>query len=218
MLEAAASLKSFKPKDKNLKPPKGRNDKVDFHGEKRKNDTHQSTTDPESRLYKKAKGKEAKLSYMGHVLMENRNGLAVKTDTTKSTGTAERESNLKMVKEIKPKSKKVTIGGDKNYDTALHVKELRENNATPHVAQNDTNRKSAVDCRTTRHKGYETSQRKRKLVEEIFGWAKEIGGIRRLRHRGLKMVDWMFTFTIAGYNLVRMIKLVPLQGISVSNL
>jgi len=208
LLESVASLKSFKPKDKNHKPPKGRNDKVDFHGEKRKNDTHQSITDPDSKLYKKGKGKEAKLSYMGHVLMENRNGLAVKTDTTLATGTAEREASLKMVKKVKPKSKKATIAGDKNYDTKQHVEDLRDNNTTPHVAQNDTNRKSAIDGKTTRHKGYETSQRKRKLVEEIFGWAKEIGGIRRLRHKGLEMADWMFTFTMAGYNLVRMTKLI----------
>jgi transposase len=209
LIESVASMKSFKPKDKNHKPPKGRNDKVDFHGEKRKNDTHQSTTDPESRLYKKGKGKEAKLCYMGHVLMENRNGLAVKTDTTLATGIAEREASPEMIKKAKPKSKKATLGGDKNYDTAQHVKDLREYNVTPHVAQNDTNRKSRIDGRTTRHKGYETSQRKRKLVEEIFGWAKEIGGIRRLRHKGLEMADWVFTFTIAGFNLIRMTKLIP---------
>jgi transposase len=209
LLESVASLKSFKPKDKNHNPPKGKNGKVDFHGEKRKNDTHQSTTDPESRLYRKGKGKEAKLCYMGHVLMENRNGLAIKTDTTIATGTAEREASPEMVKQVKPKSKKATLGGDKNYDTAQHVEDLREYNVTPHVSQNDTNRKSRIDGRTTRHKGYETSQRKRKLVEEIFGWAKEIGGIRRLRHKGLKMADWMFTFTIAGFNLVRLTKLIP---------
>lgn len=209
LLESVASMKSFKPKDKNNKPPKGRNDKVDFHGEKRKNDTHQSTTDPESRLYKKGKGKEAKLCYMGHVLMENRNGLAVGTSTTQATGTAEREASPEMIKNAKPKSKKATLGGDKNYDTAQHVADLREYNVTPHVAQNDTNRKSRIDGRTTRHMGYETSQRKRKLVEEIFGWAKEIGGIRRLRHKGLEMADWMFTFVIAGFNLVRLTKLIP---------
>lgn len=208
LLESMASIKSFKPKDKDHKPPKGRNEKVDFHKEKRKNDTHQSTTDPESRLYKKGKGKEAKLSYMGHVLMENRNGLAISAEATQATGTAEREASLEMVKETKSKSKKATLAGDKNYDTAKHVENLKANKTTPHVSQNDTNRKSAIDGRTTRHKGYETSQRKRKLVEEIFGWAKEIGGIRRLRHKGLEMADWIFTFTMAGYNLVRLTKLI----------
>lgn len=209
LLESVASIKSFKPKDKNHKPPKGRNEKVDFHKEKRKNDTHQSTTDPESMLYKKGKGKEAKLSYMGHVLMENRNGLAINTETTQATGTAEREASIEMIEEIKPKKKKATLAGDKNYDTAKHVENLRKNKTTPHVAQNDTNRKSAIDGRTIRHKGYEISQKKRKLVEEIFGWAKEIGSIRKLKHKGLKLTDWMFTLNIAGYNLVRMIKLIP---------
>lgn len=209
LLESMASIKSFKPKDKNNKLPKGRNEKVDFKGQSRKNDTHQSTTDPESMLYKKGKGKEAKLSYMGHVLMENRHGLAVNAEATKSTGTAEREASIEMLEESKPKKKKATMGGDKNYDTAKHVEKLRENKTTAHVAQNDTNRKSAIDGRTTRHKGYETSQRKRKMVEEIFGWAKVIGNVKKLKHKGLEMADWMFTFNIAAYNLIRLTKLVP---------
>jgi transposase len=209
LLESMASIKSFKPKDKNNKPPKGRNEKIDFKGQTRKNDTHRSTTDPQSMLYKKGKGKEAKLSYMGHVLMENRNGLAINAEATQSTGTAEREASIEMLEESKPKKKKATLAGDKNYDTAKHVENLRSNNTTPHVAQNNTNRKSAVDGRTTRHKGYEISQRKRKQVEEIFGWTKVIGNVKKLKHKGLEMADWMFTLNIAGYNLVRLIKLIP---------
>jgi transposase len=213
LIESMASLKSFKPKDKNPKPPNGKNDDVNFRGEQRKNDTHQSTTDPESMLYRKGKGKEAKLSYMGQLTMENRNGLAVEACATKATGTAERDSSLEMIDQVKSKSrsksKKITLGGDKNYDVAAYTKALKEKNVTPHVAQNDTNRKSSIDGRTTRHAGYETSSRKRKLVEEIFGWMKTIGGIKRLRHKGLQMADWTFTFTTAAYNLVRMIKLVP---------
>ena len=215
LIESVASLKSFKPKDKTNIPPgggndkKGRNKKVDFHGEKRTNETHQSTTDPESKLYRKGEGKEAKLSYMGHVTMENRHGLAVNTRTTEANGTAEREASLEMIVEIKPKGKKVTLGEDKGYDVAKHTEKLREHNVTPHVAQNDTNRKSSIDGRTTRHEGYEISQRKRKQVEEIFGWSKTVGGIKRLKHKGLEMADWIFTFTTAAYNLVRMIKLVP---------
>lgn len=190
LIESLASLKSFKPKDKNNnkdnKLPKSRNQKEDFHGEKRINLTYKSTTDPESRLYKKGKGKEAKLYFMGHITTENRHGLVVRSTTTIANGTAEREASINMISDIKPKSKKATLAGDKGYDVAEYTKELREHNVTPHVAQNDTNRKSSIDARTTRHKGYDISQRKRKQVEEVFGWAKTIGGLRKLKHKGIK--------------------------------
>ncbi len=213
LIESLASLKSFKPKDKDNdkdnKPPKSRNEKTDFHGEKRTNKTHQSTTDPESRLYKKGKGKEAKLCFMGHITTENRHGLVVASTATIATGTAEREASINMISSIKPKSKKITLGGDKGYDVSDYTQELRDYNVTPHVAQNDTNRKSSIDGRTTRHKGYNVSQRKRKQVEEVFGWSKTIGGLKKLRHKGLEITDWIFTFTNSAYNLVRMIKLIP---------
>jgi transposase len=209
LIEAWASQKSFKPKTGGDAPPApgGSNPEVNFRGEKRRNDTHQSTTDPEAQLYKKAKGQEAKLGYLGHVLMENRNGLAVDTRLTRATGTAEREAAWAMV----PKpggGKRVTLGGDKNYDTQDFVKQLREQGVTPHVAQNNRHRSSAIDGRTTRQAGYAVSQKKRKRVEEIFGWMKTIGLMRKVRHRGRKLVAWMFTYTAAAYNLMRMVKLV----------
>lgn len=203
LIEAWASLKSFRPKGENPtdKNEGGRNPEVDFHGQKRKNDTHASTTDPESRLHKKSKGKEARLAYMGHVLMENRNGLAVDARLTQATGKAEREAALSMVEDI-PGNHRVTLGADKAYDTADFVKELRVLKATPHVA--GKSKGSAIDGRTTRHEGYKISQRKRKRVEEIFGWMKTVGFIRKTRHRGQEKVDWVFTFATAAYNLVRM--------------
>jgi len=208
LIEAWASQKSFKPKTggEAQPAPGGSNPGVNFRGEKRRNDTHQSTTDPDARLYKKAKGQEAKLGYLGHVLMENRHGLVVNTRLTLATGTAEREAAVEMV----PRRGKcrVTLGGDKNYDTQDLVKQLRQRRVTPHVAQNNTNRSRAVDGRTTRHAGYAVSQRKRKRVEEIFGWMKTIGLLRKVRHRGRKLVAWMFTYTAAAYNLMRMGKLV----------
>ena len=208
LIEAWASQKSFKPKTGGDAPPApgGSNPEVNFRGEKRRNDTHQSTTDPEARLYKKAKGQEAKLGYLGHVLMENRHGLVVNTRLTLATGTAEREAAVEMV----PRRGKcrVTLGGDKNYDTQDLVKQLRQRRVTPHVAQNNTNRSSAVEGRTTRQAGYAVSQKKRKRVKEIFGWMKTIGLLRKVRHRGRKLVAWMFTYTAAAYNLMRMGKLV----------
>ena len=209
LIEAWASQKSFKPKTGGAAPPApgGSNPEVNFRGEKRRNDTHQSTTDPEAQLYKKAKGQEAKLGYLGHVLMENRNGLAVDTRLTRATGTAERAAAWAMV----PKpggGKRVTRGGDKNYDTQDFVQELREQGVTPHVAQNNRHRSSAIDGRTIRQAGYAVSQKKRKRVEEIFGWLKTIGLMRKVRHRGRKLVAWMFTYTAAAYNLMRMVKLV----------
>ena len=209
LLEASASLKSFKAKDGSSKPPDDDdpgNPTVDFKGEKRSNETHQSTTDPQSRLYRKSKGKEAKLCYMGHVTMENRHGLAVSVRLTQATGTAERESSVEMLCEVRQKSgKRITAAEDKGYDTAEHVKELRKAGITPHVAQKKKG--SAIDGRTTRHAGYVVSQRKRKRIEEIFGWLKDIGGLRKLRHRGQILADWLFTFTVSVYNLVRIRKL-----------
>jgi transposase len=204
LIEAWASLKSFRPKD--TPPPEGgggRNPEVDFHGEKRLNRTHASTTDPEARLFKKGKGKEAKLCFMGHVLMENRHGLVVSPRLTAATGTAEREAAEDMVGAL-PGRRRITVGGDKAFDTQDFVKSMRSLNATPHVAQNCNGRKSAIDGRTTRHPGYDVSQRLRKRVEEIFGWMKTVGNLRKTRHRGEDRVGWVFTLTAAAYNLVRM--------------
>jgi transposase len=215
LIEAWAGQKSFKEKG-TVDPPASKpgehdpgNPTVNFHGEKRSNDTHQSTTDPESRLYRKGSGKEAKLFFMGHVVMDNRNGLAVATRYTQATGTGERDAAEEMLKEdIHPRKRKqdrprITVGADKLFDTADFVTSMKELNVTPHVAQNDTNRSSAIDKRTTRHSGYEVSQWKRKLVEEIFGWVKTIGLMRKTRHKGVARGGWMFTFTVAAYDLIR---------------
>ena len=202
LIEAWAGQKSFRRKDGKGKPP-GPAGEVDFHGEKRKNQTHGSTTDPDARLFRKSKGSEAKLNYMGHVLMENRNGLLLQTFLTEATGRAEREAAMLMVEAI-PSGKHVTLGGDKNYDTRELVRELRRMNITPHVAQNNTNRSSAIDQRTTRHAGYELSQRKRKRVEQSFGWMKMVGMLRKVKLRGVEKVGWLFTFTGAAYNLCRL--------------
>jgi transposase len=203
LIEAWASLKSFRPKD--APPPEGgggRNPEVDFHGEKRLNQTHASTTDPEARLFRKGKGKEAKLCFMGHVLMENRHGLVVSPRLTSATGTAEREAAEAMVEAV-PGRHRITVGGDKAYDTLEFVQSLRALKAVPHLAQNCNGRKSAIDGRTTRHPGYAVSQRLRKRVEEIFGWMKTVGNLRKTRHRGEDRVGWVFTLTAAAYNLVR---------------
>ena len=202
LIEAWASHKSFKRKDgSDQQPPDDPgNPTVDFHGERRTNANHQSTTDPEARLAKKGKGKEAKLSFAGHVLMENRNGIAVNACVTLAEGRAEVEAAVAMVEEI-PGEHRVTLGGDKNYDTKEFVQEMRDHQVTPHVALKAT---TIIDGRTTRHPGYAISQQKRKRVEEIFGWLKTIGGLRKTRHRGVARVGWMFTFALAAYNLVRM--------------
>ena len=207
LLEAWASLKSFKPKDPppstENEPPGvdgGRNPDVDFHGEKRTNATHQSTTDPEARLAKKGKGKEAKLCFMGHVLMENRNGLVADVETTQATGTAEVEAAEAMLDEVGG-DRRLTVGGDKNYDQHPFVDACRAMNVTPHVAQKQH---SAIDGRTTRHAGYKVSQKVRKRVEEIFGWGKTVGGLRKLRFRGLPRVGLWLTLVATTYNLVRM--------------
>lgn len=210
LLEAAASLKSFKKTgDQDQRPPDDPgNPTVDFHGEKRSNNTHQSTTDPEALLSRKGSGKEAKLNYAGHLLMENRNGLAVDVSVTQATGTAERDEGLKFARKIGGK-RRVTLGGDKLYDTYDFVERVRETNVTPHVAQNiHSRKKSAIDERTTRHEGYAISQRKRKRIEEIFGWLKTVGLMRKLRHRGIEKIGWIFKFTVAAYNLVRIRNLV----------
>ena len=202
LIEAWASHKSFRRKDGQGKPP-GAGGEVDFHGEKRNNQTHESTTDPDARLFRKSQGSEAKLGYLGHVLMENRNGLLVQTFLTEANGRAERDAAMLMAEAI-PAGKRVTMGGDKNYDTQEFVGELRGMNITPHVAQNNTNRRSAVDERTTRHAGYEVSQRKRKRVEQVFGWMKMVGMLRKVKLRGIAKVGWLFTFTGAAYNLCRL--------------
>ena len=205
LIEAWAGQKSFKKKGAKSGDSSGDsgNPTVDFKGEKRTNETHQSTTDPDARLYKKAKGQESKLCYLGHLLMENRNGLAVNARVTKATGKAEREAAVDMLGELPGKSR-ITVGGDKAYDTKEFVRRTRSIGVTPHVAQNTKNRASAIDNRTTRHAGYPISQRKRKRVEEIFGWLKTVGFLRKTRHRGTNRVGWMFTFGVAVYNLVRM--------------
>jgi transposase len=204
LIEAWASMKSFVPKDGSAEPPAsggGRNAERDFHGEKRKNDTHRSTTDPDARLFRKGAGKEAKLCHMGHLMMENRNGLIVDARLTEANGTAERTTALDMIADnAGPGS---TVGADKNYDTADFVAGCRERGCTPHVSQNNTNRRSAIDGRTTRHPGYLISLATRKRIEEPFGWMKTVGGLRKTRHRGRGLVEWFFVLTAAAYNLVR---------------
>jgi transposase len=209
LLEAWASLKSFRPKEqKQQSPPDDPgNPTVNFHGEKRSNQTHESTTDADSRLARKGSGKEAKLSYNGNLMIENRHGLIVNTEVLLATGTAEREAALFMLDQI-PGSKRLTVAGDKGYDTRDFVAECRKLGVTPHVAQNDRRPGgSAIDGRTTRHDGYAMSQRKRKRIEECFGWMKTVALLRKVRHRGIFKVGWVFTFAAAAYNLVRMRKL-----------
>jgi len=205
LLEAWASLKSFRPKDggDGIQGTGDRNPSVDFHGEKRSNDTHQSTTDPQARLAKKGHGKEARLCFTGHVLMENRNGLVVDVALTKATGTAERDTALDMLKEVS-KARRVTVGADKGYDTQDFVTRCRSMKITPHVARRQT---SKVDGRTTRHAGYQVSQRIRKRVEEIFGWVKTVGGGRKLRYKGIERNRLWWMLTTAAYNLLRMAKI-----------
>ena len=206
LLEAWAGAKSFRPKEGQGNPPAddAGNPTVDFHGERRSNQTHESTTDGEAKLARKGPGKEAKLSYSGHLLVENRNGLIVEAMAWEANGTAERDAALVMLEQI-PGDGQVTVGGDKGYDTRDFVKECRHMKVTPHVAQND-NRPggSAIDERTTRHDGYRISQRKRKRIEECFGWLKTVALLWKVRHPGLPKVDWIFTFACAIYNLVRL--------------
>ena len=205
LIEAWASLKSFQRKDQDKTPPDDSgNPTVDFHGEKRSNETHESTTDPDALLARKGSGKEAKLSYNGNLLTENRNGLIVNTEVLQANGTAERDAALLMLEQV-PGVDRITVGADKAYDTRGFVAEGRNLKVTPQVAQN-TKRSggSAIDGRTTQHSGYEVSQKKRKRIEECFGWLKTIALMRKVRHRGLEKVGWVFTFAAAAYNLVRM--------------
>lgn len=206
LLEAWASHKSFRPKGRGPqpRPDDPKNPTVNFHGQTRRNDTHQSTTDPDARLYKKASGHEAKLAYLGHLLTENGHGLIIDTAVTAATGTAEREATIRMLADLPPTTRRRTVGADKLFDTRAWVTAVRALGITPHVAQYVRPRGgSAIDARTTRHPGYAASQRKRKLIEQVFGWMKTVGMLRKLRHRGRRLVAWMFTFGAAAYNLVR---------------
>ena len=220
LIEAWASMKSFRPKDDGGGdgPGPGRNVERDFHGEKRSNESHESATDPEARLYRKGNGRESKLCFMGHALMENRNGLAVGGGVTLATGTAEREAALAMIDVHRPLERKgggrrVTLGGDKGYDVQAFAEDLRERNVTPHVAVQDhltktgKRRRTKIDGRVRRHAGYAVSQRIRKRIEEIFGWVKVQGGQDKTKFRGRRRVDASFTLALAAYNLVRLPKL-----------
>jgi transposase len=207
LIEAWASMKSFVPKDGGKPPPLGggRNPERNFRGEKRTNDTHSSTTDPDARLFRKGAGKEARLCHMGHLMTENRNNLIIDARLTEANGTAERTAALDMIDDnAGPGS---TVGADKLYDSADFVTGCRQRGCTPHVAQNDSGRRSAIDGRTTRHPGYAISMIKRKRIEEPFGWIKTIGGLRKTRHRGRDLVEWFFVLTAAAYNLIRIPKL-----------
>jgi transposase len=215
LVEACAGHKSFKTKQsKSTKPPDDPgNPTVDFKGEKRANETHQSTTDPEARLYRKSFGTESKLCFSGHVLMDNREGLVVDVEITQATGYAERQAAIDMVGRIEGSSR-VTLGADKAYDVREFVETLRDMSVTPHVAAKNAVY-SSIDGRTTRHEGYALSQKKRKRVEEIFGWLKTVGLMRKTRHRGVLRVGWMFTFAAAAYNLIRIRNLGKVRRIDV---
>lgn len=209
LIEAWASMKSFKPRDGSDDPPAsgGRNRETDFHGKKRTNETHASTTDPQARLYRKGTGKEARLCFIGHGLMENRSGLLVDSCLTPAGGHAERVAALAMIEPRADRPRAITLGGDKGYDAEDFVNELRSMKVTPHVARNTSGRRSAIDGRTTRHGGYAASQRIRKRIEEAFGWIKTVAGQDKTRFRGVDRVGWAFTFAAAAYNLVRLPKL-----------
>jgi transposase len=207
-IAAWASMKSFLAKDGSDEPPSpGRNGERDFHGQKRSNATHASTTDPEAKLYRKGKGKEAKLSFIGNAMTENRHGLVVETELGEVSGITEREAAKTMIVRHSPGSRRITLGADKAYDAAEFVEDLRDLNVTPHIAQNDSGRRSAIDGRTTRHPGYAVSQQKRKRTEEPFGWGKTIGGLARPMLRGARRLAFKFTLTMAAYDLIRLPKL-----------
>src|SRR6476660_2403960 len=210
-IEDRASQKSFRPRDGSGDDDDG----ADFHGQKRKNDTHASTSDPDSRLYRKAAGREAKLCYMGHTTMENRHGLAVAGMVTHANGTAERRASEVMLKARgKAARHRLTVGEDKAYDTADHVANLRAINVTPHMTQNDSitatgkRRQSAIDGRTTRHESYGLSQSRRAMTECIVGWGKQHGTMRKTKHRGIAGVATDFLLNLIAYNLIRIPKLV----------
>ena len=212
LLEAWASHKSFKPKGPDRTPPDDpKNPTVNFHGQTRRNDTHQSTTDPDARLYKKGTGHEAKLAYLGHLLTENRHGFIIDTAVTDASGTGERDAAITMLGELPLTQRRITVAADKLYDRHAWVTTVRRMRITPHVAQYAGFGGSAIDGRTTRHPGYALSQRKRKLIEQAFGWMKTVGLFRKLRHRGGPLVDWLFSFGAAAYNLVRWRNLVAQQ-------
>ena len=215
LLDAWASLKSFQPKDKQDAPPDDPgNPTVNFYGQERSKETHESKTDPDALLARKGQGKEAKLSYNGNLLVENRNGLIVNAELLQANGRAERDAALLMLEQV-PGDSRITVGGDKGFDTAEFVEQCRHMNVTPHVAQNNGRRGgSAIDARTTRHAGYDVSQKKRKRIEECFGWLKDIALLRKVKHRGLFNVAWIFTFAAAAYNLVRMRKLIPIPAVA----
>ena len=214
LIDAWASMKSFRPKDGSGTPPTpGRNGERDFRRERRSNETHQSTTDPDARLYRKSDGEPSRLCYMGHALMENRHGLAVSAEVSHATGTAEREAGLSLLKRQRRRARRITLGADKAYDVAAFVEALRAETVTPHIAidghvrVSGKPRKTAIDGRTTRHPGYAISQRRRKRIEEIFGWSKAVGGLHQVKVRGLAKVKAVFTFAIAAYDLIRIPKL-----------
>jgi len=214
LIEAWASLKSFRPKDGSGEPPgPGRNAEGNFHGEKRSNETHVSATDPQARLYKKGDGQASRMAYMGHVLMENRNGLIVDAELTQATGKAEREAALALIDRRPSLGKRITLGADKAYDVTDFVHELRNRNVTPHIAidghltKTGSYRKTAVDRRTTRHLGYAVSLRVRKRIEEAFGWIKIVAGLRKTKHRGVDRVGCAFALAATAYNLVRIPKI-----------
>ena len=199
----------MKPRDDDQPPPPtgSKNADVDFHGQRRTNETHRSTTDPEARIARKGRGQEARLCFGGHILMENRNGLVLDVLVTQASGTAERDAALVMLDRRRGPRRRVTLGADKGYDTRSFVEELRQREVTPHVAQHTNRRRSAIDGRTTQHEGYRLSQRVRKRVEEIFGWMKTVGGGRKLRYVGTQKNQLWATLTAATYNLVRMANL-----------
>jgi len=212
LIDAWASMKSFRPKDGSGEPPSpGRNGERNFHNEKRSNDTHASTTDPDARLYRKADGRESRLCFMGHVLMENRNGLAVGAALTRATGTAERDATLALLD--RRSRRRVTLGADKAYDVTAFIADLRRRRVTPHIAidgrvsKHGVVRKTGVDGRTTRHRGYRASQICRKRIEEVFGWIKAQAGLAKFKVRGCAKAEAVFTFAVAAYNLIRIPKL-----------
>lgn len=206
LIEAWASAKSFRPKDDD---DDDNNKWSDFSGKKRKNDTHESKTDPEAKLWRKGRGRESKLSYMGHALMENRNGLVVSFSVTQASGTAERDAAITMMNEAVPGARRVTLGADRSYDAKEFVERCRDHAITPHIAQNTSGRRSAIDARTTRHPGYAASIGVRRRVEAIFGWMKAFGGIRRTRLRGRRRTHFQANLAAAAYNLIRLSKLMP---------
>jgi transposase len=214
LIEAWASMKSFRPKDGSDNPPEGggRNAEANFHGQKRSNETHASSTDPDARLYRKGPGKEAKLSFIGHGLMENRSGLLVDACLTRADGHAERVAALHMIEPRADRPCTITLGADKAYDAEDFVNELRSMRVRPHVAQNNNGRSSVIDGRTTRHGGYAISQRLRKRIEEAFGWIKTVAGQEKTKLRGVDRVGFAFTFAAAAYNLVRLPKLLAQGG------